>query len=146
MRITQTVFAVDIVQQACPFRAQRAAAHRMVRVPFDMVDRFFGVFRAVAEAIHQQPTADRTVCAGVADLFRTQQFEIACLSQRHFRGKAQGGGGSSGHTACADLKELSAADVHCIPPCRMLIHRAEETNSKIPGKFASNQGGKPSPP
>lgn len=52
LRITQTVFAVDIVQQACPFRAQRAAAHRMVRVPFDMVDRFFGVFRTVAEAIH----------------------------------------------------------------------------------------------
>jgi hypothetical protein len=46
-------------------------------------------------------------------------------------GRAQGGSCGSGHTACADLKELSAADVHCIPPCRMLIHVSRRKFFKI---------------
>ncbi len=51
-RVTQAVFTVDIIEQPRPFWAERAPADRMIRVPFDMINRFSGVLCAIAEAIH----------------------------------------------------------------------------------------------
>ena len=52
-RVAQTVFAVDVIQQTGPFRAQRTTAYRMIRVTFNVINRFSGVFRAITQAIHQ---------------------------------------------------------------------------------------------
>ncbi len=43
-RVAQTVFAVDVIQQTGPFRAQRTTAYRMIRVTFNVINRFSGVF------------------------------------------------------------------------------------------------------
>ena len=52
-RVAQTVFAVDVIQQTGPFWAQRTTAYRMIRVTFNVINRFSGVFRAITQAIHQ---------------------------------------------------------------------------------------------
>ncbi|MNN33400.1 hypothetical protein D3C81_1471590 [compost metagenome] len=77
LRVHQALLAVDVVHQPRPFRAQRTAADRVVRVAFDMEDARFGVFRAVAEAVHEDAAAYRTVGAVVACLFGTQQLVLA---------------------------------------------------------------------
>ncbi|CNT86699.1 Uncharacterised protein [Salmonella enterica subsp. enterica serovar Bovismorbificans] len=51
----------------------------MIRVPFDMENRCFGVFRTVAEAVHQQPAANGTVGAGVTGFAGAQQFILPCF-------------------------------------------------------------------
>jgi hypothetical protein len=98
--------------QTGPFRAQRAAVYRVIRVAFDVEDRRFGVFRTVAEAIHQQPTADGAVRTGVTGFAGAQQFILPRFRQRYAGRKAQCRRRCACHTASADLKELPSADLH----------------------------------
>ena len=42
-RVLEAAFAVDEVNQAGAFRAKRAAVYRVIRIPFDMENAFFGV-------------------------------------------------------------------------------------------------------
>ncbi len=43
-RVAQTVFTVDVIQQTGPFQAQCTTAYRMIRVTFNVINRFSGVF------------------------------------------------------------------------------------------------------
>jgi hypothetical protein len=84
----------------------------MIRIAFDVEDRRFGVFRTVAEAIHQQPATDRAVRTGITGFTGAQQFVLPRFRQRYAGRKAQCRCRGACHTASADLKELPSADLH----------------------------------
>ena len=68
LRIFQPLVAVNVVEHASAFGAERAAADRMIRIAFYMVDSGAGIFSAVAEAVDQHAAADGTVSAVIARL------------------------------------------------------------------------------
>ena len=57
-RVFQALFAVNKVEHACAFRAERSATDRMVRIAFDMVNRGTGIFCTIAQAVDQHAATD----------------------------------------------------------------------------------------
>ncbi|ABA52345.1 hypothetical protein BURPS1710b_A0731 [Burkholderia pseudomallei 1710b] len=83
--------AMDEVDEARALRAQRAAVDRVIGVALDVDDARRGVLRAVAEAVHQDPAADRAVRAGVAGFDSARQLVLADLGERFGRREAHQG-------------------------------------------------------
>jgi len=59
--VSQALFAVDVVDQPRPLGTERTTADRMIRVALDVEDLRLDVLGAVAQAVHQDATAHRTV-------------------------------------------------------------------------------------
>jgi len=87
-RISETAFAVDVIQHACAFRAQRATTDRMIGVTLYVEDIFSDVFRAIALAVNQYSATYGTVSAVVAGFTGAKQFVLAGFRQRHGRSKS----------------------------------------------------------
>ncbi|MNM60576.1 hypothetical protein D3C81_718640 [compost metagenome] len=109
----QALLAVHIVHQAGAFRAQRAAADRVIRVAFDVEDARLGVLRAVTQAVHENPATYGTVGAVVAGFLGAQQLVLARLGGLgHAGGKTQGRAGGGGDPGGTELEELTSAKSH----------------------------------
>ena len=109
-RVFQSARAVYKVQQAGALGAQRATADRVIRVAFDVDDFSFGVFGAVAQAVHQQATAHRAIGAGVAHFGGAAELVLAnfrlCGAGRH----ADDGQAGGAHAGGGNLEKLPSAD------------------------------------
>src|SRR5690606_32942797 len=77
--VLQTVFTVDIVDQAGALGAQRATADRVVRVALDVEDPLLGVLRTVPQAVHQYTATDRAIGAVVTCFLGAQQLVLPGL-------------------------------------------------------------------
>ena len=112
----QAVGAVDEVDQAGAFRAQRATVHRMIGIAFHVDDARDGIFRAIAQAIQQNAAANGTVRTGIAGLGRASQLVLPYLGHRLPRCETeQGEAGASNRGACHP-KELAPGYLNHIRP------------------------------
>jgi len=80
------------VEQRRPFRAERAAIHRMIRIALDVNDVGPGVLGAVAEAVDDDAAGDRAVGAGITRLGRGRELERSDGSRQRFAGQTKSKG------------------------------------------------------
>ncbi len=90
LRVLQAAGAVNEVEQARAFRAQRAAIDRVVGIAFDMNDVLRHVLAGIALAVHDQTATDRAIRAGVAGFTGVGELEVThLLGEGRRRGHAQ---------------------------------------------------------
>ena len=132
LRVLQAAGAVNEVQQARAFGAQGAAVDRVVGVTFDVNDALRDILRRIALAVHDHPTADRAVRAGVAGFMGVGELEVAHLfGKGRRRGHAQRAQARACKADTGDLEELTTAEVH-----RALLIRW--ISGSFPGFFWTN--------
>src|ERR1700730_5108599 len=114
----QAARAVDEVEQSRTLRAQGAAVDRVIRIALDVEDARLGILRAIAEAVHENATGDRTVRARVARLGGARELELAHFGNRSGGREAKQGEARPGQGSARHLQELAPRHIsHSNPPC-----------------------------
>src|SRR5205823_341585 len=111
LRMRQAARAVDEVDQSSTLRAQGAAIDRVIRIALDMEDARSGIFRAIAEAVHENAAGDRTIRARVAGLGGARELELAHFGNRSGGREAQQGEARAGQGGAGYLHELAPRHV-----------------------------------
>src|SRR6266853_5787156 len=103
----QTAGTVDEVEQSGPLRAASAAIDRVMRIALDVEDARAGILRAIAEAVHENATGDRTIRARVTRLSGARELELAHFGNRSGGREAKQGEARPGQGSARYLQELA---------------------------------------
>src|SRR3981189_1270705 len=114
----QAAGTVDEVDQSGTLRAQGAAIDRVIRIALDVEDARAGILRAIAEAVHENATGDRTIRTGVAGLGGARELELAYFGERCSGGEPEQHQARTGQRGACYFKEFAPRHIsHGKSPC-----------------------------
>src|SRR6202521_3822316 len=138
----QAAGAVDEVDQCRTLRAQGAAIDRVIGIALDVEDARSGILRAIAEAVHENATGDRTIRARVARFGGARELEFAHFGKRSGGREAKQDEARPGQGGARYLQKLAPRHIsHCNPPCMPADRRSLYPSGKgLQGSRALSAG------